>query len=252
MKIFKLLFKLANLTLVFYISHLNAQELSGNLKIKSFPQEISVEIPDLQLSIDKTNYLYTFEGLPQGTYLTIFKSPDYYFTDSISIKNNAVSYLEVNMLLHKTNSFIEKVNKLPSIKLSGLSENEYVNSVMWNIDIFKSTQNQIELIFIAEIKNDWYLLGRNDSIIGSLLLDFIFDDSQCYEIVGQLVNITPGSISFDKNFNVSVEKYFQLALFNQLIETFHDKCLISGEIYFMSGNDILMYPPHEINFSVQL
>lgn len=112
--------------------------------------------------------------------------------------------------------------------------------VIWNISSKRINSESIELTFDAEIDKGYHLYSLTIPEDGPLPTVFIFENSEYYNLEGQVLEANTPKEEYDDVFEMDIKFFEDNASFKQLI-TLEDKDLsvpLIGEISYMVCNDV--------------
>lgn len=134
------------------------------------------------------------------------------------------------------------------------------NPVEWHFETQEISDNELYVIITANIDQGWSLYAQEQisEFEGPLPLQFLFDESDKFELLGETKNIADVQRKYDEFFNLDVYYFITTASFKQKIKAktsegfnitgfiegmacFEDRCiLVPGEIYVpvFGGEDI--------------
>ncbi|HBL76663.1 MAG: disulfide bond formation protein DsbD [Bacteroidetes bacterium GWF2_42_66] len=131
----------------------------------------------------------------------------------------------------------------------GLSA-QIVEPVKWKFDSKNLGNNEMELIFMAEIESGWHLYDTSLPEGGPISTSINYSDSTKFEFVGELQKDPAPTEVFDKTFQMQLRYFSNTVVLKQKIKiTGKDVSEITGYVEFMSCNDETCTPPAEADFS---
>lgn len=126
--------------------------------------------------------------------------------------------------------------------------------IQWDYKVEEISNNELKLVFTANIDDGWSLYAQEQvsEFEGPLPLHFSFDESENYELIGEVISFTDIEKKFDEVFNLNVYYYNKIAVFKQKIKTnttegFNITGFIDGMACF---DDKCILVPDDIIFSV--
>jgi hypothetical protein len=115
---------------------------------------------------------------------------------------------------------------------------------------FDSRQNGVELIFIAEIEENWHLYDTYLPEGGPIATQVVFEDSTLFEFVGELEKEPQPVEKYDEIFMMNLRFFSNEATLTQKIRLKSDAPVeISGYVLFMGCDDEMCLPPNEAEFA---
>ncbi len=147
----------------------------------------------------------------------------------------------------KTNKFLLVFTLL--LISFGLSA-QVLEPVKWKFDSKNLGNNEMELIFMAEIKTGWHLYDTSLPEGGPISTSINYSDSTKFEFVGKLQKAPAPIEIFDKTFQMQLRYFSNKVVLKQKIKiTGKNVSEIGGYVEFMSCNDETCTPPAEADFS---
>ena len=131
------------------------------------------------------------------------------------------------------------------------------SQISWDYSHEQISENEVELIFFAKIDKTWKLYSqfKYDSTLleAPLPLEFHFDASDSYELLGETKENTP-SEAFDPIFEISVKYFKNRATFKQKIKVLSkEKIEINGTLFWqICDPKACMSGEETITFSINL
>jgi thiol:disulfide interchange protein len=153
-----------------------------------------------------------------------------------------MSVLLPNFLSISVNSLIKNIFLLilflifSNQKITAQIQNKYAT---WQIKASKTEAKigeEVEIIFTAEIDNDWYLYSSDFPDGGPTVTKFTFQPNASYTLVGKLQAIN--SIKkYDDAFEMDVKFFKKKGEFRQKIKILNEKFSLSGNIDYQTCSD---------------
>lgn len=122
-----------------------------------------------------------------------------------------------------------KINKfLLAIFISAISFFTFNNlnaqmddPISWQFEVEEISDNELYLVLTASIDYGWSLYAQDQvsEFEGPLPLYFSFDESDMYELIGEVISLTDISKKFDEVFELDVFYFSSSAVFKQKIKT---------------------------------
>ncbi|MEE4260470.1 MAG: cytochrome c biogenesis protein CcdA [Bacteroidales bacterium] len=112
--------------------------------------------------------------------------------------------------------------------------------VEWQIKTEKTGNRTVDIFFTATIDDGYHLYSVDVPEDGPLPTEFIFENQDGFELLGQAVEITTPIEEFDDVFELDIKFFERTATFKQTIRFTSDKDQIPviGEIAYMVCNDV--------------
>ncbi len=126
---------------------------------------------------------------------------------------------------------------------------QILDPVSWSFSQEKTSENEYDLIFTSDIENKWHLYSQNLPEGGPIPTSFKFEDSEYYERIGMVEEITKPEVKFDPSFNMDLTMFSHEAIFKQKIKVISQEGFtISGSLEYMCCDDERCLPPTEEEF----
>ena len=145
------------------------------------------------------------------------------------------------------------MNRLFSLILILFSFNasaQILNPVKWDVKAEKISNTEYDLIFSANIDQEWAIYSQFVGDNGPLPTIFTFTQSSNYNIIGDTQEKDLNKVSkYDEVFEMVVSKFYDKAIFSQRIEILNksNEFKIRGNIEFMTCDDSrCTYEPENI------
>ncbi|MBN2237256.1 MAG: thioredoxin family protein [Bacteroidales bacterium] len=123
--------------------------------------------------------------------------------------------------------------------------------VNWDLSTKQLNENEVELIFKANIDEHWHLYSQ-DIPMAPPATTFTFESNGMYERIG-LVSESETISEYDENFEMVLKYFANEATFTQKIKLLSTEPFeIRGSINFMSCDDTQCLPPADEDFSFKI
>lgn len=140
-----------------------------------------------------------------------------------------------------------------SILISGNIFSQVLRPVKWSFYMEESGAEEIELVFEASIDETWHLYAQNLPPGGPISTSFVFVESNKYERIGEVIEVTEADKVYDSSFDMELRMFSTKAVFKQKIKVLtQDNFRIEGYVEYMSCDDERCLPPDEEEFSFSL
>jgi len=129
------------------------------------------------------------------------------------------------------------------------------NPVKWTFSVDNVQGQEAELVFKADVDQPWHLYSANLPAGGPIATKPYYNESEAFELVGDIVEVTKPKIKFDEGFQMDVGTLEKKAELRQKVRfTGGGTQTISGEIEFQVCDDVVCLPPQteEFTFTVNL
>jgi len=129
---------------------------------------------------------------------------------------------------------------------------QIMDPVDWEFEKEQIESNAYELRMTAIIDPGWYIYGMDLEPGGPIPTDFIFEEDDAYELVGD-VSAPEAEVKYDPNFEMDIPMYSGQVTFTQVVRVLTaDPVTVSGELEYMSCDDQRCLPPDFMTFSFDL
>jgi thiol:disulfide interchange protein DsbD len=130
---------------------------------------------------------------------------------------------------------------------------QILEPVKWSFDNKYVEDNEVELIFKANIDNGWHLYSTNIPEGGPIKTSFTFEESTGYELIGGIKQLSTVIKKFDNSFQMELEWFSKEALFSQKVKLKNNAAIIvKGSLEFMCCDDETCLPPTDVDFIFDL
>ncbi len=135
---------------------------------------------------------------------------------------------------------------------SVLAKSQVEEPVTWEFRSQELEGNKIKLIFEASIEPDWHLYGINIAANGPVPTSFFFNESDSYELVDSIIQVSKPKKKYDPNFDLDVELFSEKAVFQQIVLINKQNANVKGYVEFMSCDDKSCLPPKALDFNFDI
>ncbi len=146
-------------------------------------------------------------------------------------------------------------NRVLFLSLAGLllfishGFNQILEPVKWEFAKERISKDELNLLIKVSIDENWYLYGQTIPDGGPIPTSFHIDESEHFDLVNGMEDLTKPEIKFDPFFNMELPLFSDQALFRQKIKVLTNKeFTITGFLEFMSCDDERCLPPQEREF----
>ena len=127
---------------------------------------------------------------------------------------------------------------------------QILEPVKWQFSQEKAGDNEIILYIEATIDDNWYLYGQEIPEGGPIPTFIHIDQSEHFELIGQVEDLVEPEIKFDPFFSMDLPLFSNEARFSQRARILTaNEFVITGFVEFMSCDDERCLPPQEREFS---
>ncbi|HEY9115009.1 MAG TPA: protein-disulfide reductase DsbD domain-containing protein [Bacteroidales bacterium] len=128
---------------------------------------------------------------------------------------------------------------------------QILEPVKWSFSNKKISANEFELIFKATIEPRWHLYSQ-DIPMAPPATTFSFEESNQYELLGKVEEVSKVIEEFDPNFDMVLKYYANEAIFKQKVKLKGSSATVKGYLDFMCCDDTKCLPPQDVDFSFNL
>lgn len=130
---------------------------------------------------------------------------------------------------------------------------QILEPVKWTFEQKDLGNGEHQIVFKAQIDQNWYLYSQHIADGGPVPTTFVFEEKENVEIVGK-VEETGAKVKegFDEMFEMDVKKYAQSATFTQKIKLNGESGKLKGYLEFMTCDDEQCLPPEIVDFNFNL
>ena len=140
-----------------------------------------------------------------------------------------------------------------SILISGNVFSQVLRPVKWSFYMEATEAEEIELVFEASIDETWHLYSIDLPSGGPIPTSFVFEESDKYERIGEVVEVTEAHKVYDSSFDMELGMFSDKAIFKQKVKVLSkENFRIKGYVEFMSCDDERCLPPDEEEFSFSM
>jgi len=130
---------------------------------------------------------------------------------------------------------------------------QVVETVSWDFSTEKVSETEVNLVFKATIDESWHLYSQHFADGGPIRLNFTFNPSDKYELVGELVEVTKAKSEFDDIFEMDIQYFEHEALLKQKVKILNKNAFtISGEMEYQTcreGECVMFTPDFEFDMN---
>lgn len=132
------------------------------------------------------------------------------------------------------------------------NDEELLNPVSWKIAV-QEVNDQLQIIFDAEIIENWYLYAQDIDEDGPIPTGFYFDENESFEISGFAKEISEfGVEGYDEMFGMDIKKFKNEVSFVYTIDDYVKEGIVTGYLEYMTCDDEKCLPPDYVDFSIDL
>ncbi len=132
----------------------------------------------------------------------------------------------------------------------GQAFTQVLKPVQWEFYLETLSDNEFNLVFEANIDDNWHLYAQEIPPGGPIPTSFTFTESDDYELVDGVVEMSEAEEKFDASFEMDMKLFSNQAIFKQKIRFSTNRPFkIEGFVEFMTCDDERCLPPAEEDFS---
>ena len=138
--------------------------------------------------------------------------------------------------------------------LSGLNGSAQVlDPIKWNYEVKELDDNTYELTFRAKIDENWHLYGTEIPEGGPVATSVNIEESEDYQLVGDLKEVTEPDKKEDPTFNMTLALFSEEAVLTQKVKkNTNAPVILAGFVEYMSCDDTRCLPPKSDDFELVL
>lgn len=136
------------------------------------------------------------------------------------------------------------------ITLAAFCQQETIN---WKFEAKKTAPQTYKIKATASIEEGWYVYSQYlESDEGPIATYWSFDEEESSQRLGEPSEEGKKVTGWDELFDMTITKYKQKMVLEQVIKVPKGQRYAKGSITFMSCNDRQCMPPRSVNFEVKL
>jgi hypothetical protein len=132
---------------------------------------------------------------------------------------------------------------------SGTANGQILKPVTWSYGAKRTGPNEAVLFFKATIDDGWHVYSQHVREGGPVPTKFTYTVSKDYALDGPTTEPQPIK-RMEKVFNMEVGFFVNSVIFQQKIKLKAGQTKVSGQLEFMTCNDMQCLPPEDIDFSI--
>ena len=115
---------------------------------------------------------------------------------------------------------------------------QIINPVQWELSVEPVSPKEFDLIFTANIDENWAIYAQEVEEGGPLPTVFTFEESSSFERIGLTSEDATNKVTkYDAVFEMVVSKFYNQAQFRQRVRVFGSEFTLSGNIDYMTCDD---------------
>ena len=128
-----------------------------------------------------------------------------------------------------------------------------MDPVTWSFRSEPAGNGEHTLFISASIEDPWHMYAIEQEKAGPIPTSISFEESDRYELIGELEEMIPAKIKFDEGFRFNVGAYYKKADFKQKVRLLSPgEFTISGAVEYQCCDDETCLPPFTKEFSFRL
>jgi len=144
---------------------------------------------------------------------------------------------------------MKKLIFLVTLLFGLIGSSQILEPVKWEFESKKLSDNTYELSFIANIETHWAVYSQFLDEGGPIPTTFVFDENDDYKRVDEVLESDENKVTkHDPVFDMQVSKFYDRAVFKQIIAINNPETLVSGSLTFMTCDDERCLAPEEVPF----
>ena len=126
---------------------------------------------------------------------------------------------------------------------------QILEPVKWAFESNKVSDTEYELIFTADIDENWAVYSQFIGDDGPIPTTFVFDENENIELIGGVAESDENKVTkYDPVFEMELSKFFKKAVFTQKVKLSKDNTTIKGSLTYMTCDDEQCLPPTDEPF----
>lgn len=126
---------------------------------------------------------------------------------------------------------------------------QILEPVKWEFSQERISDDELHLVINVTIDDNWYLYGQKIPDGGPIPTYFHIDESDNFELIGEMEEMVQPEIKFDPFFDMELPLFSNEASFRQKVRVLaDDRFSITGFVEYMSCDDERCLPPQEMEF----
>lgn len=126
------------------------------------------------------------------------------------------------------------------------------NPVTWDFSSEKTGDRQYDLIFTANISENWHIYSMDIPEGGPIPTSFSFDTVPSFKLVGKPYEVTKPVEVQDEAFGFKIKTFSRKAEFRQKIVAVDPSFTVKGTVNYMSCNNSTCSPPKDVDFEIRI
>ncbi len=115
---------------------------------------------------------------------------------------------------------------------------QIINPVQWELSVESVSPKEFDLIFTANIDENWAIYAQDVEEGGPLPTVFTFEESSSFEPIGLTIEDATNKVTkYDPVFEMVVSKFYNQAQFRQRVSVSGSEFTLSGNIDYMTCDD---------------
>ena len=126
---------------------------------------------------------------------------------------------------------------------------QQLNPAQWKYDVKPTSENEAELVFTVTLDENWHIYSQHTDEMGPIGLNFSFDKSSDYTLVGGVNEPKPHE-EYDEMFKCTIRSFSGTVVFKQKIKINSAKDFtVKGIMSYQLCNDGSCIAPEDIDFA---
>ncbi|NNC69849.1 MAG: hypothetical protein HKN90_03395, partial [Flavobacteriaceae bacterium] len=115
---------------------------------------------------------------------------------------------------------------------------QILEPVKWSYEYKQISDNEYELIFTANIDENWAVYSQFINDDGPIPTTFTFEESDAVEFIGNVEESDENKVTkYDAVFEMELSKFFNQAVFTQKIKLKKENIVVKGSLTYMTCDD---------------
>jgi len=148
---------------------------------------------------------------------------------------------------------MKKILLLATFLFSIIASAQILEPVEWEFESKKISDNEFELIFIANIDEYWAVYSQFVDDGGPIPTEFTFEENESFILIESVIESDQNKVTkHDPVFDMIVSKFYTKGTFTQRIKLINSEAIVKGSLVFMTCDDEQCLAPTDVSFEFNL
>ncbi|MBN4047139.1 thioredoxin fold domain-containing protein [bacterium AH-315-P13] len=148
---------------------------------------------------------------------------------------------------------MKKIIFLTLFLFSIVASAQILEPVKWEFESKKISDNEYELIFIANIDEHWAVYSQFVDDGGPIPTEFTFEENEAFTLIGSVIESDENKVTkHDPVFDMIIPKFYTKGTFTQKIKLTNTEAIVKGSLVFMTCDDEQCLAPTDVLFQFTL